>query len=684
MAPPESTTNNVVNPEHALVTQAVDLRDHAPPASQTPADGPVERAAPVPRHTAVAPAQRHIAAAALVVVAATAWAVLFAYLSLLRHASGGTNAQDLGFTDQVIWNFLQGDWFRMSLYVGAATWNTEMAVASIARPESLLAFHFEPMLALLAPIYALGGDARHLLILQSAVFALGAIPAYGLGLRWSGSAWAGAAVAAAYLLSPLGQSAMLADFHTTALAAPLILLAIERVAARKPIQALAIACLAITAREDVALAVGAAGAFVFLAGQRGTGLALAGIGGIGVAASVAVINWQSGGAWAFSPRYADLGAGHTAILSALSRPEVLEFVATILLSGGVLAMLTPLALVSLLPTTALNALSSSPWMASGRAHYSVLVLPFAVAGAAWALGRLSGLRAARPRRAVGAGAAALLLGAAVAHAWTGVGPLGASYAPSTVTEHARIAASMAASIPPHAAVSASSSLVPRVSRRSSVYLFPALGNAEYVFVDVSVSAAPTSPGDAYLRLQNLLAAGDWHLDGADDGILLLGRRPGTPPLTPRDLPVRFFSFVRGSPSPPTAPFGEPWAWLMPAPALAQIGSAPTRFDNANLELLGGEVVRAVDDTLAIDGVRGVLRTTWRATGPVPSGTWVEIDARLIGGGRSRISDIAGMWWYPPDQWRPGEQVRVEVEVPFRGVTEWSARARVPDLRPTEH
>src|SRR5207245_7315 len=130
-----------------------------------------------------------------------------------------------------------------------------------------LAFHFEPMLALLAPIYVLGGDARHLLVLQSAFFALGAIPAYLLGARWSGSPWAGAAVAGAYLLSPLGQWAMLADFHTTALAAPLLLLAIERLAARHSIQGVAVACLAFTARADAAVAVIAVGLFALVRGR---------------------------------------------------------------------------------------------------------------------------------------------------------------------------------------------------------------------------------------------------------------------------------------------------------------------------------------------------------------------------------------------------------------------------------
>ena len=145
-----------------------------------------------------------------------------------RHLAGGSHAEDLGFTDQVLANFLRGQFFRMSIYQGA-TWNTEIDVGRLARPDSLLAFHFEPMLLLLVPLYALGGGAILLLIVQAVALAAGALPAYRLGRHTSGSATAGVAVAGAYLLSPLGQWAVLADFHTSSLAAPLLLLTLNGV-----------------------------------------------------------------------------------------------------------------------------------------------------------------------------------------------------------------------------------------------------------------------------------------------------------------------------------------------------------------------------------------------------------------------------------------------------------------------
>src|SRR5439155_2067563 len=66
-----------------------------------------------------------VAAPIAVALMAGAWGAGFAWLALVRHLAGGSHAEDLGFTDQVLANFLRGQWFRMSIYQGA-TWNTEL------------------------------------------------------------------------------------------------------------------------------------------------------------------------------------------------------------------------------------------------------------------------------------------------------------------------------------------------------------------------------------------------------------------------------------------------------------------------------------------------------------------------------------------------------------------------------
>ena len=360
---------------------------------------------------------------------AIAWAAEFGWLAVQRHLAGGSHAEDLGFTDQVLANFLRGQFFRMSIYQGA-TWNTEIDISRLARPDSLLAFHFEPMLLLLVPLYALGGGAVLLLVIQAIAVAAGALPAYRLGASPLARLRAASRCRQAYLLSPLGQWAVLADFHTSTLAAPLLVLAVERLGGRQSAaQALAAAALAATAREDVGLAIrsrraGAAGrrhawlhhvfsrcaprppfhelsvttkrhqerhaeaekrhAGVMATSQNRTlpGIAFVGLGLGSTILAALVIRSYSGGVSPFDVRYgATLGAGLGASLAALGRPGVLGYLGTLALSGGWLGLLSPLALLPALPALALNVLSTSPWMAAGKAHYSSLILPFiAVAG----------------------------------------------------------------------------------------------------------------------------------------------------------------------------------------------------------------------------------------------------------------------------------------------------------------
>ena len=69
---------------------------------------------------------------------------------------------------------------------------------------------------------------------------------------------------------------------------------------------------------------------------------------------------------------------------------MLGYLGTLALSGGWLGLVSPLALLPAFPAVALNVLSTSPWMAAGKAHYSSLILPFIGVGAAAGLYRLRG------------------------------------------------------------------------------------------------------------------------------------------------------------------------------------------------------------------------------------------------------------------------------------------------------
>jgi uncharacterized membrane protein len=589
-----------------------------------------------------------IAQRVLVVALASGWASLFGWLAVQRHLAEGTHAEDLGFTDQVLGNFLRGQWFRMSIYQGA-TWNTELDISRLSRPDSLLAFHFEPMLLLLVPLYALGGGAVLLLIVQAIALAAGAIPAYRLGCFTSGSASAGMAVAVAYLISPLGQWAALSDFHTSTLAAPLLLLALERLIVQGAVwQALAAAVLAASAREDVGPVLAVLGAVLLLRARwRGPGLAVLAVGVCVSILAALVIRMYSGGVSPFEVRYGPtVGAGLGPSMAALGRPAVVGYLGLLLLSGGWLGLLSPMALLPALPIMTLNVLATSPWMAAGKAHYSSLVLPFIVLGAAAGLGCV---RKLRPRLVRGA-AAVLALGVVVAYALEGAGPLGGDYAPAQVTDHAAAVTALAHSLPADASISASSALVPQLTSRPRVYVFPAVLDAEYIFIDLRVSPAPTSAGDTFLRLRSLLADGGWNVERATDGIVLLHRAPAAGATDISD----FSSILASSPSPAVDPV---------------VGD----YFDGRVGLMSASLLPSPDAAIDIDGPRWILRTVWQADQALPVGTHLDFWLDLRDGQQLHVWDLAPLWWNPPERWIPGQPVTVDVvDVPIRQFLSWRA------------
>jgi hypothetical protein len=282
-------------------------------------------------------------------------------------------------------------------------------------------------------------------------------------------------------------------------------------------------------------------------------------------------------------------------------------------------------------------------MASGRAHYSGLVLPF-VAAAASAASASPRVRRLRPALAV-----CLVASCGLAYLLAGAGPLGADYAPAEVTAHARVADALAARIPPTQAVSASASLVPHISRRARVYVFPAVLDADAVLIDVTASPGPTSAGDVYLRLRDMLSGGGWSIGRAEDGLLLLERKPEAPPLTPDDLPPGFLSFVRAT-----------------APEVGGRTAGTVAHD-----LQGATLVPSPDAAIEPDGPRGILRTTWRVDRQPSAGASLQFDLSLSDGQAQRVWDVAPLWWYPPERWAPGEVITIDVpNVPIHQFRSW--------------
>ena len=123
----------------------------------------------------------------------------------MKHDGFATFAWDLGIFDQA---------FHTTLYSGKLFYYT--AELYLSPSGCYFAVHFSPILFVLLPFYAIQPSATTLLVLQSFILALGALPLYLLASDLLRSKKAGFVIGVAYLLYPALQGANWFDFHQQA------------------------------------------------------------------------------------------------------------------------------------------------------------------------------------------------------------------------------------------------------------------------------------------------------------------------------------------------------------------------------------------------------------------------------------------------------------------------------------
>ncbi len=181
-----------------------------------------------------------------------AYVAVFATLSVRQHVNFHTH-NDLAIHAQVVWNTSQGRWFQTTLLED--------------RPTNYLGHHFSPALLLLTPVYYLWPDAAVLLILQTVVLALGAIPVFLYTRGQTGSQILSLALSTAYLLFPALGYVNLFDFHEIVLSVPLLSFAAYCLLNRRDRLFFVLLGLCLLVKEEIAL-VGVAFALHILLVQK--------------------------------------------------------------------------------------------------------------------------------------------------------------------------------------------------------------------------------------------------------------------------------------------------------------------------------------------------------------------------------------------------------------------------------
>lgn len=141
----------------------------------------------------------------LLLLAMSSFVVVFSYVSIYRHCAFSTHAWDLGIFTQSLWTTLNSKRFFY--------YTCEL----IVNPSGVFfGVHFSPILFLILPLYGIAQLPETLLVLQSFILSLAAIPIYKLAREKSGNSTTGLIFALAYLVYPPIHHVNVYDFHVQA------------------------------------------------------------------------------------------------------------------------------------------------------------------------------------------------------------------------------------------------------------------------------------------------------------------------------------------------------------------------------------------------------------------------------------------------------------------------------------
>jgi uncharacterized membrane protein len=396
-------------------------------------------------------------------------------LAWLRFAGLHSQAFDLAFFDQVVWNASEGHGFVSSF---------------TAYP--FFGQHFSPALAAFVPLYAIKPSPLWLLLAQSLALGLAVLPLHALASAWLSRELAVLA-AAAYLLQLFVWRAVEFDFHTEALAVPFIFWALLGAHRGQRWTLLLAGSVAMLCKEDGALVSFGIGFLALAVSRRREGVILMLASLVYAAAVTALIMpaIRGGAASDIVLRYGYLGSTVAEIASGfVHKPgpvatHLFNPNALLLTFGGLafLPLLRPIAVVAALPPLLLALLSDARDQHQLLYQYGLQPGPLLVVAALLGWQRLT---ARRPAGWVllGAAAAVLVLAAPRPHLY-GLARQGDAQA-------------VLAQVPAGAAVEASRNLLPLLSEREEIAQFPAY-REEWLVLDehgdfYSRAAAPTDHG----------------------------------------------------------------------------------------------------------------------------------------------------------------------------------------------
>lgn len=645
------------------------------PTRILPIVGTVRRPAPTGIGASGRPS--HYFALAVVGLLILTYSIYFSALSIQRHRAFLTNASDLGQIDQAIWNTLQGRLLEFTRRTG------EQSVR--------LTDHVEPIFIPASLVFLLYDNVEALLILQSFMIGLGALPVFWIARRRLGAVnvstlersnvitscnrtvdWrieiAALAFAAMYLLFPSLEAANLAEFHAVTFAPAFLLFMYHYGSLKQWGHFTLFSLLALMVKEEIALLVFTMAAyFSVFEFKRFTpslsrplspalasrllppALALLALAWFTLAVFVIIPQFNTLGRSPYTCRYI-VSEDCPEIAHGLFLEQRLGYLLQLLASSGFISLLDPVSLLLGSPLILANVISNYPAQYSGTFHYSAPLVPYfilaAIGGSAHTIRRLNqrGYFTSSLHHPLNLTPISLIIAvfffACAYHLFAGYTPLARNYAWPTITKHHLLFERFAAQIPRTAKVATTTSLHPHLSHRQYLYRYPVVNDAEYVLLDVTDSDRGI-PIEFRVRYNELLERDAYGVVDAADGYVLLKR--GAPH---KNLPDEFFTLFRAERVAPQYP--------------------------ARIEF-GGKV-RLLGYAIQTDRYgRGSLVTYWQRLKPLEQNYYLfpfftDESGKPI---ENLNFPMTILFWYPTSAWKKDEVV-VARTIPL----EWGARIRI--------
>lgn len=600
----------------------------------------------------------HYLALAVVWVLILAYGIYFSAYSIQRQRAFLTNASDLGQIDQALWNTLQGRPLEFTRRTGEESIRLTDHVEPIFIPASLALLVYD--------------NVEALLILQSFVIALGALPVFWIARRrlrpvrddpWQ-TEFLSVGFSAMYLLFPALEAANLAEFHAVTFAPVLLLCTYHYGTLKQWGRFFAFAFLTLMVKEEIALLVFTmagwltisdfrwqladwktlpARFFTYLKIAPRVPLVMAGLALVwfGLTVFLIIPHFNANGFSPYTCRYV-VGEDCPQVAKGLFLEQRLGYLVQLLAASGFVSLLDPISLLLGSPLILANLISNFPAQYSGTFHYSAPVAPYfvlaAIGGTAWLLEQLRkrGVSCHTERAALGV-LFALALGY---HVLAGYTPLGQAYSYPVITAHDELFQRFATQIPPDAKVATTSALHPHLSHREFLYRFPVVKDADFILLDVQESDRGI-PGEFRVAYNDALKNNFGVIDAADGYVLLKRGAPA------QNLPDAFFT-----------PFRAPANVTPQYPMQIDFGDA--------IRFLGYDV-------LTDSQGRGSLRTYWQRLKQLNQNYFLfPFVADAPGNPIPDLNfDITLLYWYPSSAWKKNEIV-VGNTLPL----EWSEPARL--------